>query len=124
MGKKPKNASESSMVKNAKKKKKSKNVYVNYPDIDGIKSLLGINVSDTEKKMKHNISNSDLKYLKPKNKILKEIVLDLEKELLEKEPDEDKLMAYSDDIYILGQELNLDMNIVNRVCSEIDNIIR
>lgn len=37
------------MIKNAKKKKKSKNQYVNYPDIAGVKRLLGINVSDTDK---------------------------------------------------------------------------
>lgn len=52
MSKKPKNASQMSMIRNAKKKKVSKNPFVNYPNEEGIESLLGIRMKKT-KNSKH-----------------------------------------------------------------------
>jgi hypothetical protein len=49
MGKKPKSAGHAMMIRNAKKKKVSKNPYVRYPDAEGVKALLGIRVNDTQK---------------------------------------------------------------------------
>lgn len=42
MSKKPKDASEQMMLKNAKDKKVSKNIYVHYPNTEQVKKLLGI----------------------------------------------------------------------------------
>jgi hypothetical protein len=42
MGKKPKNASQMIMMRNAKKKKKSKNPFVRYPTEEQVEKLTGI----------------------------------------------------------------------------------
>ena len=48
MGKKPKNKSQSLMVKNAKRKKVSKDPSVRYPTIEDMKKRFDIHVSDNE----------------------------------------------------------------------------
>lgn len=45
MGKKPKNAIQTLMIKNAKKKKVSKNPYVKYPTEEQVEKLLGVRMS-------------------------------------------------------------------------------
>jgi hypothetical protein len=45
MGKKPKDAFQALMIKNAKKKKVSKNPYVTYPTEEQVEKLLGIRMS-------------------------------------------------------------------------------
>lgn len=49
MGKKPRSATQMAIMRNAKKKKVSKNLYVRYPDAAYVEAFYGIRMTDKDK---------------------------------------------------------------------------